>query len=161
MHRDQVSPVLWVGSVLMSTFLPIIIFPRKALFGVKAPQKAHHTSPPHRTARSTYLSLSGTRRVKAARVRCVSSLGTKYPRASSLLRYQIRWRALETTPPCRTCLWQTLISYAGLTSPRQLSEPPASVSAHTDTHTRGTTCPRCRTAHKELLCRAATHGIPR
>lgn len=136
-------------------------FSPKSAFWRQSATKAHHTSPPHRTARSTYLSLSGTRRVKAARVRCVSSLGTKYPRASSLLRYQIRWRALETTPPCRTCLWQTLISYAGLTSPRQLSEPPASVSAHTDTHTRGTTCPRCRTAHKELLCRTATHGIPR
>lgn len=32
---------------------------------------------------------------------------------------------------------------------------------HTYTHTHGTTCPRCKTAHKELLCRATTHGIPR
>lgn len=42
MHRDQVSPVLWVGSVLMSTFLPIIIFPEKR----QSATKAHHTSPP-------------------------------------------------------------------------------------------------------------------
>lgn len=42
MHRDQVSPVLWVGSVLMSTFLPIIIFPRKA--------SKRHKSAPHLTS---------------------------------------------------------------------------------------------------------------
>lgn len=45
MHRDQVSPVLWVGSVLMSTFLPIIIFSTKS---VKARQS--HKSAPHLTS---------------------------------------------------------------------------------------------------------------
>lgn len=41
-----------------------------------------------------------------------------------------------------------------------MSVPPASLNTRTHTRTHGTTCPRCKTAHKERLCRATTHGIP-
>ncbi|KAF6726373.1 hypothetical protein FQA47_015654 [Oryzias melastigma] len=48
----------------------------------------------------------------------------------------------------------------GLTPIRQLFRGlrvPAPCPAQ---QSRGTTCPRCKAAHKERLCRAATHGIP-
>lgn len=161
MHRDQVSPVLWVGSVLMSTFLPIIIFPRKALFGVKAPQKrttphlhtgqlgpltSHYQGQEEWKQRESVVSPHWVQNIRERARYCVTRSGGGL------------WKLLLPAAPVSGKRWSRTLAWH---PPRQLSEPPASVSAHTDTHTRGTTCPRCRTAHKELLCRAATHGIPR
>lgn len=61
----------------------------------------------------------------------------------------------KTDPVCRSDIHKTTVS--GVVCPKPLF----SHNMHSCSDTGGTTCPRCRTAHKEPLCRATTHDIPR
>lgn len=136
MHRDQVSPVLWVGSVLMSTFLPIIIFPRKALFGVKAPQKrttphlhtgqlgpltSHYQGQEEWKQRESVVSPHWVQNIRERARYCVTRSGGGL------------WKLLLPAAPVSGKRWSRTLAW----HPPDNCPNPLRVWAHTRTHTHG------------------------
>lgn len=132
---------------------------RDARENLRPERTATHRGPPHKDGRLGSLTSDhrGEAAAETTRVRAKgtsrwiekseSDPKTAWRGGGSLVHDQILCRALLTTPPCRTCLWQELIPFAGLTSRRQLSQglrvraprpatPPASFSAHTHARAR-------------------------
>lgn len=133
MHRDQVSPVLWVGSVLMSTFLPIIIFSPKS---VKAPQKrttphlhtgqlgpltSHYQGQEEWKQRESVVSPHWVQNIRERARYCVTRSGGGL------------WKLLLPAAPVSGKRWSRTLAW----HPPDNCPNPLLVWAHTRTHTRG------------------------
>lgn len=137
------------------------------------PLNHDHHRPPHRTDWDTYLWLLGGNYRRATPVSCESHWIQKQNKNPKVIRGERRFVSASPDPVQGFGNYSSLshLSLAYTDPVRRPDIPETTVSGvvcpcpllasgHTRPNTHGTTCPRCETAHKELLCRATTHGIP-